>query len=146
MAEVKLQDTEHLCRLVRRSHQVTDGNGNPIGITWAAFELRPGEKYLSVNWLEAAGTTRSTALASICSTLRSKMSKIEKCLLTIGNVGEIKGCFLPHAIRITSESKPKDKSYAAVRRYPPPLERQLALEKLAAVSWNDWSAVSEIAP
>ena|SRR3990167_2930387 len=144
MPTARLPNEHHLCRLVKRSHQVTDGQGNPIGISWAAFDLREDEKYLSANCVEQADQDRAAALKAILICLQKKFSRTSSCLLTVGKIENIKASFLPHAVRITSESKPSDPSYAAVRQYPPTLTRQLALEKLAASAWADWVKTQDL--
>lgn len=48
----QLKDDHHVLRYVPKKHQRTDGDGNILGILYAAFELRSTEESLSVNWVE----------------------------------------------------------------------------------------------
>ena len=147
MPVTQIPDSQHLVRIVPRKHQIRNNKGEPIGITWAAFDLRPASKtrpaetYLSCNCIEDASDDQTEALKKILSILKTKL-KTKNSLLTIGNVGAIKSAFTPHSVRIVSEKKATDPTYAAVRRYP--LDRQLALDKLAAQQWADWYKVSHI--
>ena len=139
----KAKDDHHLVRLVKRSHQETDGDGNVVGVMPAAFDLRPNEDYLSCNCIERAeGTSAEASLLSIRSVYGSKFRNIAKHLLTKGRVQSIKRAFLPHAVKVTCEPKKQDPSYSAVRQYPS--DRQLALEKLATEAWADWIRVNEL--
>lgn len=143
MAVKPVNENHHLSRLVPRSKQATNEKGDPIGVTWAAFELRPKEEYLSTNCLEVESADRLTALKAILVCLNRKLGT-KSGILAVGNVKAIKETFLPHKIRVTSEGKASDPSYSAVRRYPPKLERQLYLERLAAGAWSSWTSVEEL--
>tara|TARA_R110002072_G_scaffold121013_2_gene254451 strand:+ start:789 stop:1226 length:438 start_codon:yes stop_codon:yes gene_type:complete len=145
MAVTNASDDQHFSRFVKRANALTDGDGNYLGVTYAAFELREArdEKYLSANCLELVDADRAVALSAIKKIIEKKFDRLKVGLLTVGKVRNIRAAFLPHKIRATLEPKiPYDPSYAAVRQLP--LERRIALEKLASSAWNEWVSITDI--
>jgi hypothetical protein len=136
MPVVELLDHEHAVRYVGLKNQRRDPDtGEFEGLHWFAFDLRPGEPYLSINCLEKAGDQRPAALAAIKKCLAAKNLRGALAVLAIGKSGEIKDAFVPHRVRLTHEAADQDPSYGALRRMP--LERRVALEKLAVATWAE---------
>ena len=52
MSPARVPNDSHVMRYVRKRHLRRDENGNVLGILPQALELREGEEYLSVTWLE----------------------------------------------------------------------------------------------
>ena len=57
-----LPDTDHVIRYVSWNRLRRDGDDNVLGFLPQAFDLRPGEPYLSVNWLEYQEGDRETQI------------------------------------------------------------------------------------
>src|SRR5947207_13717921 len=76
-------DTHHVTRLCGGSHVREDGT-----IAATAFKLKPGESYLSVNWLEfLALPNRALELAEVRRVLASKRKIGRASRLAVMNVG-----------------------------------------------------------
>lgn len=139
MPTTPLPDDEHATRYVSHLAQRRDGDGNVVGLEWHAFELRAAknETYLSINCLERAAPIEADALRVIRAALAAKKLRAPDAIIAIGNVAEIKAAFGAKAgVRVTHEPSGNDPTYGAVRRLP--LERRVALEKLASSHWARW--------
>lgn len=76
-------DEDHVTRLCGGSHVREDGS-----IAATAFKLRPGEAYLSVNWLEVLGLpTRQAATEEVRRVLATKRTVGSTARLAMLNVG-----------------------------------------------------------
>ena len=76
--------TDHISRWCRKRTIVEDR------ITGAAFEHRPIDEYLSVNWLEfLALDSREEEIAEIQRVLNAKLNIHGKDRIAVGNVGEV---------------------------------------------------------
>jgi hypothetical protein len=79
-------DSDHITRLCGGSHVREDGT-----IAASAYKPRPGETYLSVNWLEfLAMPEQETALAEVRRTLASKRTIGSTSRLAISHVGSMR--------------------------------------------------------
>jgi hypothetical protein len=79
-------DADHVTRLCGGSHVREDGT-----VAATAYKPRPGETYLSVNWLEfLAMPDRETALAEVRRTLAAKRSIGGTSRLAISHVGSMR--------------------------------------------------------
>ena len=79
-------DPHHVTRLCGGSHVREDGT-----IAATAFKLRPGESYLSVNWLEfLALPNRELGLAEVRRVLGSKRTIGRASRLAVMNVGHVR--------------------------------------------------------
>ena len=83
-------DADHVARLCGGSHIREDGS-----VAATAFMLRPGETYLSVNWLEHLGLVdRASQIAEIRRVLSSKRSIGATAKISVLNVGAIRAIVL----------------------------------------------------
>jgi hypothetical protein len=79
-------DTDHVTRLCGGSHLREDGT-----VAATAYKPRPGETFLSVNWLELlAMPDRETALTEVRRILAAKRSIGGTSRLAISNVGSMR--------------------------------------------------------
>lgn len=136
MRNEPLDNKEHVARYVKPTQQNRDDDGHCIGIAWHAFDLRPDESYVSLNVLERADADRARALAIIRDCLSAKMKISKNGVITTGNVGGIRAVFGSHRIKLASEPTTDEPSYGTMRNLP--IERRVALEKLATSAWCDW--------
>ncbi len=78
-----IPDAHHVSRLCGGSHIREDGT-----ISATAFRLRPGESYLSVNWLEQLGlASRQAEVSEIWRVLATKRKIGASARLAVLNVG-----------------------------------------------------------
>src|SRR5256885_4705356 len=136
MATKPLPDADHVVGHV--PSKLLDENGVPYP---HAFELRPGELYLSTTWSEFFAGMLADRLAG-CACLMSHNRKIKpRDAFALGNVGEIKDACadFDQKIRIVSEPDPAPSglnlAYAAVRQIR--TDNLDLLELLAQDVWND---------
>ena len=84
-----LSATDHVARHAPWARLRKDEDNNVLGLLPEAFELRPDEPGLSVNWLEYFAGTRSDQLQAIVKDLRAKRTLGLQSAFGIGNVGEL---------------------------------------------------------
>lgn len=85
-----LPSTDHVARHVPWKKLRRDDDDNVLGLLPEAFELRPEEPGLSVNWLEYYSGSRSDQLQAIAQDVRAKRTIGPQSAFGIGNVGELK--------------------------------------------------------
>ena len=87
MCAVALPDDDHVSRYCKPSAIARDGL--PLA---AAFELRPGEDYLSVNWLEYFGASNfDAAIESVRNAFHAKGFRLKpNGRLAVLNIGTVK--------------------------------------------------------
>ena len=84
MKGVIVPDAHHVTRLCGGSHVREDGT-----IAATAFKPRPGEAYLSVNWLESLGLpSRDAELTEVRRVLATKRKVGASARLVVLNVGQ----------------------------------------------------------
>jgi hypothetical protein len=138
MAIKYLPDEDHVVRhinsqlLIRYADRV-------VGCFPQAFELRPGETYLSASWLEFfSGTKRERTLAVVGAVAKARTVKPSHGF-ALGNVAEVKEACASFGSRIRVIHEPdKDNpnpAYTAIRNYRSD-EIQL-LELLAGEAWSE---------
>lgn len=76
-------------RYVPRKLQEIDDDGRVLGLMPAAFALRPGEDYISVNWLEYFENTHASNVASCKAGLQAVL-KGSKAVFGVAEVGRVK--------------------------------------------------------
>jgi len=110
-----LPDEQHVMRHVSWVRLERDENDNVLGFLPAAFELRDGEDYLSVNWLEyyeqAHADNVTACIASVRSVLPAK-----KARFGVAQVAKVK-TLAKHSnkpVRIVYASSPKNLSHSAL--------------------------------
>lgn len=90
MSVKPLPETDHVIRYVRKRLLRRDGDGNVVGVLPQAFELREGETYLSVTWLEFYDESYELGLSKSAAAMRSDLTIKKKDGFTTGNVGRLK--------------------------------------------------------
>ncbi|MHB1620441.1 MAG: hypothetical protein ACYCTY_10760 [Sulfuricella sp.] len=86
---MKLPDQDHVIRHVSWSKLRRDEDDNILGFLPQAFALRPGEKSLSVNWLDIFDGDYDARTKKTILELRAAKVISKKSAFGIGNVGNI---------------------------------------------------------
>ncbi len=84
-----LPSTDHVARHVPWSRLRRDEDGNVLELLPEAFELRPDEPGLSVNWLEFFSGSPRDQLRAIAQDIRAKRTIGSQSAFGIGNVGKL---------------------------------------------------------
>ena len=142
MAIKYLPDVDHVVRHINSQLLIRDGDDVVTGCFPQAFELRPGEKYLSASWLEFFPGTddeRRRAVVTACARARSVKPRHG---FAFGNVREVKDACADYGLKIRVIHEP-DKSnpnpaYTAIRNY-----RSDDIELLELLATDAWSEVVE---
>jgi hypothetical protein len=115
-----LPDEDHVMRYVPWTKLRRDEDENVIGFLPHAFELRPEEESLSVNWLEYFNGDRENRIRDSVKIFRNTRNVGKKSAFGIGNVGQIKAtCGANGAlVRIVYEPEPNNQAHSAIRRLP----------------------------
>jgi hypothetical protein len=117
-----LPDEDHVIRYVPWGRLRKDEDDNVIGFLPQAFELREGELYLSVNWLEYHEGDRDTQIRLSVWAIRGEFERPlgAKSGFAIGNVAKVKQtCQAAGSrVRIVHEPVTNNPGHAAVRRLP----------------------------
>ena len=108
-------DADHVTRLCGGSHIREDGT-----IAATAYKPRPGETYLSVNWLEYFSGDREQRVRGSASMFRRLRKVGAKSAYGIGNVGRIKQVCEANAtrVRVVYEPVEENSSHSEIRRLP----------------------------
>lgn len=117
---MNLPDEDHVMRFVPWSRLRRDEDENVIGFLPHAFELRPAEQSLSVNWLEYFNGDREIRIQESVKIFRNTRVVGKKSAFGIGNVGQIKEiCGANGApVRIVYEPEVNNPAHSAIRRLP----------------------------
>lgn len=136
-----LPDRDHLSRYCKPS--TVGERGQPMA---SAFAIRPGEGYLSVNWLEHFGVPISesggteAALNRVRETLRSKGFRLRSngrfALLNVGKVKTTIRRTFGRSLHVNHLPLPNDESHAGILGYTE-RDRMIAAEIKAAVRAED---------
>lgn len=115
-----LPDNDHVMRYVPWGRLRRDGDDNVLGVLPQAFQLRPDELSLSVNWVEFFSDP-VTRVRDCVWAMRRARSAGTKSAFAIGNVAKIKDTCLKHGfkVRIVHEPKDNEPAHSAIRRLPP---------------------------
>lgn len=111
----QLPESNHITRFCKGTQVNEDGTVSP-----AAFELRPNEEYLSINWLENLKLSdRSSEINELRSVLQKKLTFGKNAKLTVLNVGEVfKNVFQKSGdrrkLRFLHEPEPDDPSHSGI--------------------------------
>ncbi len=130
MTETPVPDDHHVTRLCGASYIRSDGV-----VSFTAFCPRPGEAYLSVNWLEYLHSTdEAAALAEIRRVLATKRKVGSNARLAILRVSDAKAAVRAAsgdrlALDVTHEPEPDDPSHSGM--YGVPIEAMDIQEALA---------------
>ena len=132
-----LPDEDHVIRYVPWTRLRKDENENVIGFLWQAFELKPDELELSVNWLEYFEGDRDRRIRESVKVLRNTRKVGVKSAYGIGNVGQIKRTCSASGVQVRIVYAPEDNNpaHSVIRRLP--RDDSSLLEALAADAFTD---------
>lgn len=131
-----MPDEDHVMRNVPWSRLRRDEDDNVLGFLPEAFQLRPDEEWLSVNWMEFF-TDPVTRVRDAVWAMRKSRDIGAKSAFAIGNVGKIKHTCLAHGakIRIVYEPEENNPAHSGIRRLP--RDDLILLEALANDAFAD---------
>jgi hypothetical protein len=117
---INLPDQDRVMRHVPWKKLRRDGDDNVLGFLPQAFERRPDEDSLSVNWIEYFSDP-TTRVRDCIWAMRKARKAGGQSAFAIGNVGQIKDTCLKrgHKVRIVHEPKDSEPAHSAIRRLPP---------------------------
>lgn len=140
----KLPDRDHVIRHVPWSRLRRDENDNVLGFLPEAFELRPEEKSLSVNWLELFDGDHNYRTSKIINELRAAKKIGRKSAFGLGNVGNIKNICEKNGrmVKIVYAPTVGISSHSEIRHLP--LDDKSILEALATEAFVDLVPNSDI--
>jgi hypothetical protein len=130
MPTTYLPPEHHVARHIRpRLVQRDEETKEPVGVFPEAFQLRDGERDLSVNWLEHFSGDRKQQLRQVIAHSELQLKARDGFgVLQVGVVSEV--CQRHGAkVRIIHDPTPKNPAHAGVHHYPrdsPALEATLA--------------------
>jgi len=117
-----IRDEDHVMRHVSYKRLLKDEEGKPIGgFLPQAFELKEGEKGLSVNWLEYFKGTHQDNIEASVRKFRDTRDVGRSSAFGIGNVKEIQDVCAEngaHKVRIVLDEKDDNKSHSIIIRLP----------------------------
>ena len=117
-----LPDEDHVVRHVPWQRLRKDDDDNVIGFLGQAFELRPDEEYLSVNWLEYHDGDHDTQVRLTVWAIRDSFERplSAKSAFAIGQVLKVKDiCQTAGSrVRIVHEPEAGNLGHAAIRQLP----------------------------
>ena len=132
-----LADEDHIVRYVPWTKLLKDEDDNVLGFLPQAFELRPDEESLSVNWLEFFSGDRSEKKRQAIQAFRASVKVGKKSAFGIANVGEVKDTCLSSGARVRIVYMPEENnaSHALIKHLP---RTELALfEALATTAFSE---------
>jgi hypothetical protein len=143
-----LPDEDHVIRYVPWSRLLKDEDLNVLGFLPQAFQLRPEEDYLSINWLQYYDGDRYTQIRLSVWAIRSSFVKPlgAKSAFAIGNVAEVKETCqaFGNRVRVVHEPEPNNPGHSGIRQL---LRDDLSLlEALAADAFAERVSNSDIPP
>jgi len=130
---MNIPDEDHVMRHVSSKRLRRDEDGNPIGFLPAAFQLRVGEKGLSVNWIEYFKQAFEESIVSCIQHFRKNRGINKNSAFGVGNVGKIKNVCSKHGhkkVIIVDDGHNKNKAHVLIRRMPE--DDLLLLDSLAS--------------
>ena len=118
MTGADLPDKDHVARYCKPS---TVDQGMPLV---AAFQLRSGEEYLSVNWLEHSGTRNiAAAMRAVSAGFLGRGYGLSRsgrfAVLNVGSAKQAVFEALGHSLSIDHMPSEADQSHAGIHGYPP---------------------------
>jgi len=141
-----IPDKDHVMRHVSYKRLLKDEDGNAIGgFLPQAFELKEGEKGLSVNWLEYFGDTYQENIEASARKFRDTRDVRKSSAFGIGIVKNIQDVCAKHGankVRVVLDEEDDNKSHSIIIRLP---RNDLdLLQSLAVTSFTDCVFDSEI--
>lgn len=138
MATKYLPDDDHVVRHINSQLLIRDGD-RVIGCFPQAFELRPGEKYLSASWLEFFSGTAEEKKAAVIAAVSAARAIKASHGFAFGIVSEVKDACSCHGMKVRIIHEPDKKNpnpaYTAIRNFRSD-EIEL-LQLLASEAWCD---------
>ena len=127
-----LPDNDHVMRYVPWGKLRRDEDDKVLGFLGEAFNLRPNEDSLSVNWLEYFNGDREAQIQASVITFRRTITVGTKSAFGVGNVAKIKGVCRSRGatVRIVYEPTDDNPSHSGIRRLP--RDDAILLDALAA--------------
>jgi hypothetical protein len=115
-----LPNEHHVMRSVPWNKLRKDEDENVVGFLPQAFELRPDESYLSVNWLEYFDGDHEQRTKKAVNAFREKFSVGKKAVFGIAQVGKIKEVCRANGttVRIAYAPTADHPSHAAINNFP----------------------------
>ena len=143
-----LPDEDHVIRYVPWARLRRDEDENVLGFLPQAFQLRPEEDYLSVNWLQYYDGDRETQIRLSVWAIRNSFEKPlgAKSAFAIADVDAIKKTSeaFGNRVRVTHEPQSNNAGHSGIRQ----LQRDdlNLLEALAADAFAERVSNAEIRP
>jgi hypothetical protein len=134
-----IPDEHELIMSVAYGRLEKDENHRVVGILAEAFKLRPGEEYLSANWLDyfEYPIRYDRIVAAVRSARNSARPPTEKSGFALGSVSRIKSAAqgFGFKVRVIHEPVSGCEEHVALRQFPSDCEE--LLELLAAEHWSE---------
>lgn len=142
---INLPDEHHVMRYVPWNRLRRDGEDNVLGFLPQAFQLRPDEESLSVNWVEFFRDPDTRVRDSVWAMRKARQTG-GKSAFAVANVGTIKEKCLVHGVKVRIVHEPKDNepAHSGIRRLPQ--EDLTFLAMLAEEAFTEMVRNSEIPP
>lgn len=145
MTAAKLPPDNHVARYVRKRLLRRDEDGNVLGVLPQAFELRDGETYLSITWLEHFSADYEQALIEVVAAIRRQLDVKPRdgfAMARVGKIFDVCGSF-SSGVRVLHEPVvPENTGHCALRGIQRG-ELEL-LELLASDAFIDTRVANEI--
>jgi hypothetical protein len=147
MSPIKVPDDDHVVRYVRKRQLRRDEHGNVLGILPHALELREGEGYLSVTWLEHFDPQYEQGLIQAAEAIRRQLIVKERDGFSTTQVGSFCGVCerFNKKVRVVHEPiNPGNTGHVAIRRFPK--DNLELLDLLASDAFLDTRVASHVVP
>lgn len=115
-----LPNEHHVMRRVPWSKLRKDEDENVIGFLPQAFELRPDEPYLSVNWLEYFDGDHEQRIKEAVNAFRKKFTVGKKTVFGVAQVGKVKEICRANGttVRLVYAPTTDHPSHVAIKNFP----------------------------
>lgn len=147
MSPVKVPNDNHVMRYVRKRQIRRDENGNVLGILPQALELRDGETYLSVTWLEHFDPQYEQGHIQAAEAIRRQLEvKTNDGFSTtqVGGFYDICEGFNKRVRVLHEPINPENTGHVAIRRFP--RDNLELLDLLASDAFIDTRVASHVVP
>ena len=147
MPPAKVPNDSHVMRYVRKRQLRRDENGNVLGILPQALELRDGEAFLSVTWLEHFDPRYDQGLIQAADAIRRQL--IVKptdgfSTTAVGDFYDICERF-DEKVRVLHEPEnPENTGHVAIRRFP--RDNLDLFDMLASDAFVDTRVAADVVP
>ena len=141
----QLSDEHHVMRYVPSSRLRRDGDDNVVGFFAAAFELRPEDDALSVNWVEYfSGDYPSQIELTVKSVRASKLKVGKNSAFGVAVVGSVKQLAQKSgkSIRVVFSPSDGNPSHTSIQKLP--REELVLFEALATEAFTELVRNSDV--